>query len=87
MRYMVLDFHPLVLFYITSMILIPTGLLFGLWIVLQKIIFHGVVSENYPLLDVFISLIGIQLLFFAMFFDMQANKMIDGKIGTIYTNF
>ena len=84
MKYIVLDFHPLVLFYIISMMLIPIGFLFGLWIVVQKMIFYMSVSENYPLLDVFISLIGIQLLLFAMFFDMQANKMTERKTGTNY---
>lgn len=79
MKYIVLDFHPLVLFYIASMVLVPAGFLFGLWIVLQKMVFHGPVSANYPLLDVFISLIGIQFMFFAMFFDMQANKSADGR--------
>jgi len=74
MKYMVLDFHPLVLFYFVSMILFPLGLIFGFWIILQKLVFHGHVSPNYPLLAVFISLAGMQLLLFAMFFDMQANK-------------
>ena len=80
MKYMVLDFHPLVLFYILSMMLVPIGVLFGLWIVLQKMVFQGSVSENYPLLDAFISLIGMQLLLFAMFFDMQVNKSGGGSI-------
>jgi len=79
MKYVVFDFHPLVLFYIASMILLPVGFLFGLWILLQKAVFHGEVSTNYPLLDVFISLMGMQLLLFAMFFDMQVNKMTDGR--------
>ena len=79
MKYMILDFHPLVLFYIASMVLVPFGFLFGVWIILQKIVFHGSVSTNYPLLDVFISLMGIQLLFFAMFFDMQVNKGTDWR--------
>lgn len=48
MKYMVFDFHPLVLFYFASMLLIPLGFLFGLWIFLQKMILHGQVSENYP---------------------------------------
>ncbi|MDD4249482.1 MAG: glycosyltransferase family 2 protein, partial [Methanosarcina sp.] len=74
MKYIVLDFHPLVLFYIASMLLVPIGFLFGVWIVMQKLVFHGQVSANYPLLDVFISLMGMQLLLFAMFFDMQVNK-------------
>jgi glycosyltransferase involved in cell wall biosynthesis len=79
MKYMVLDFHPLVLFYFTSMLLVPFGLLFGIWIILRKMVFHGFVSANYPLLDVFISLVGLQLLFFAMFFDMQENKKESGE--------
>ena len=79
MKYMVLDFHPLVLFYFASMVLFPLGFLFGFWIFLQKLIFHGPVSPNYPLLAVFISLAGMQLLFFAMFFDMQVNKTSDLK--------
>jgi len=74
MKYIVFDFHPLVLFYIASMLLVPIGFLFGVWIVMQKLVFHGQVSANYPLLDVFISLMGMQLLLFAMFFDMQVNK-------------
>ncbi|WP_440945528.1 glycosyltransferase family 2 protein [Methanosarcina sp. T3] len=74
MKYMILDFHPLVLFYIASMVLVPVGFLFGLWIFLQKLVLHAPVSTNYPLLDVFISLMGVQLLLFAMFFDMQVNK-------------
>lgn len=79
MKYVVLDFHPLVFFYLLSMLLIPIGFFFGLWIVLQRLVFFEAISANYPLLDVFISLIGIQLLLFAMFFDMEANKMNDGK--------
>lgn len=74
MKYMILDFHPLVLFYIASMVLVPVGFLFGVWIVLQKMAFNSPVSYNYPLLDVFISLMGIQLLFFAMLFDMEASN-------------
>lgn len=79
MKYIVLDFHPLVLFYMASMVLVPVGFLFGLWIILQKLVFQGHVSANYPLLDVFISLMGMQLLLFAMFFDMQVNKTTHGN--------
>lgn len=81
MKYMVLDFHPLVLFYFTSMLLLPFGILFGIWIFLQKMVFHGYVSVNYPLLDAFITLAGLQLLFFAMFFDMQVNKSSEWRTG------
>ena len=72
-KYMVLDFHPLVFFYLASMILLPFGGLFSFWILYQKL-YHNPVSQNYPLLAVFTILIGLQLLLFAMFFDMQADK-------------
>ncbi|KKG61852.1 glycosyltransferase family 2 protein [Methanosarcina mazei] len=83
MKYIILDFHPLVLFYIASMVLVPTGFLFGIWIVLQKLVLRNPVSTNYPLLNVFISLMGMQLLLFAMFFDMQVNK----KTGLNHVDF
>lgn len=79
-KYMILDFHPLVLFYLMSMILLPIGFLVGLWIALQKIVFDGVISENYQLLDILISLIGMQLLLFAMFFDMQENQIAGSRV-------
>jgi len=75
MKYIVLDFHPLVLFYFASMVLVPMGLLLGILIALQKMFLHWTISENYLLLDSIIFLVGIQLLLFAMFFDMQVNKM------------
>ncbi len=78
-KYVVLDFHPLVFFYIASMILVPTGVLFSLWIFFQKW-YHIPVSQNFPLLAVFITLMGIQLLLFAMLFDMQADKSRSGTV-------
>lgn len=72
-KYMIMDFHPLVFFYFVSMALLPSGILFSLWILYQKI-YHNTVSPNFPLLAVFITLIGLQLLLFAMFFDMQVDK-------------
>jgi glycosyltransferase involved in cell wall biosynthesis len=72
-KYIILDFHPLVFFYFASMLLLPFGIVFNLWILYQKI-YHNPVSPNYPLLAVFITLMGLQLLLFAMLFDMQAGK-------------
>lgn len=81
MKYVVLDFHPLVLFYISSMALVPFGILFGIWIFIKKMLLHESVSPNYPLLDVFITLAGLQFLLFAMFFDMQVNKSSEWRTG------
>lgn len=71
-KYVLLSFHPLVFFYVASMALLPAGLIFDFWILVQKLM-HNPVSPNYPLLGVFMTLMGIQLLFFAMFFDMQSD--------------
>jgi glycosyltransferase involved in cell wall biosynthesis len=72
-KYIILDFHPLVFFYTVSMILVPFGILFSIWILIEKVL-QQPVSNNYPLLAAFITLMGVQLLLFAMLFDMQEDK-------------
>jgi glycosyltransferase involved in cell wall biosynthesis len=76
-KYIVLNFHPLVFFYLASMLMVPFGALFSLYILIQKILHHQV-SDNYPLLAAFITLMGVQLLLFAMLFDMQEDKSRSG---------
>ncbi|AKB76281.1 hypothetical protein MSLAZ_3020 [Methanosarcina lacustris Z-7289] len=71
-KYTLLSFHPLVFFYIASMALLPLGLIFDFWILAQKLM-HNPIAPNYPLLGVFMTLMGVQLLLFAMFFDMQSD--------------
>jgi glycosyltransferase involved in cell wall biosynthesis len=71
MKYMVLSFHPLVLFYIFGMILVPLGVLFAGYIVLGKILMGYPISANYPLMDAVFLITGIQFTLFAMLFDMQ----------------
>ncbi|MDY9926359.1 glycosyltransferase family 2 protein [Methanosarcina sp.] len=71
-KYVLLSFHPLVFFYLASMALVPSGLILDFWILVQKLM-HNPVSQNYPLLGVFMTLMGVQLLLFAMFFDMQSD--------------
>ncbi|BBL66261.1 Glycosyltransferase [Methanosarcina mazei TMA] len=80
-KYVLLSFHPLVFFYVASMALLPAGLIFDVWIIVQKLM-HDPVSPNFPLLGVFMTLMGVQLLFFAMFFDMQSDmsKKLDRSL-------
>ena len=78
-KYVVLDFHPLVFFYAASMVLVPAGVLFSLWILIQKL-YYIPVSQNFPLLAAFITLMGVQFMLFAMLFDMQADKSRSGSI-------
>jgi len=82
-KYILSSFHPLVFFYIASMILVPFGFFFDIWILVEKIM-QNVVSPNYPLFAAFSTLMGIQMLFFAMFFDMQAD--ISRKLDSIPNN-
>ena len=78
-KYVILDFHPLVFFYLASMVLVPVGVLFGMWIFYHK--WNRIpVSANFPLLDVFILIMGLQFLLFAMLFDMQADNSRSNKV-------
>ncbi|MHC1756368.1 MAG: glycosyltransferase family 2 protein [Methanosarcina sp.] len=81
-KYVLLSFHPLVFFYVAGMVLVPIGVFFDIWILVQKLM-HNFVSTNFPLLAAFISLMGMQLLLFAMFFDMQSDisRKLDLKIN------
>lgn len=72
-KYTVLDFHPLVLFYLLGMLALPGGMIFGFFIFLHLIL-QKTVSSQYALLDIFILGLGIQMLLFGMLFDMQVEK-------------
>lgn len=71
-RYLYRDFHPLVLFYYLSFFLLSLGILSGGYMVFDKIFAAGnaVTGARAMLVGLFI-LTGLQLLLFAMFFDMQ----------------
>lgn len=70
MKYMILNFHPLVLFYILSIFLLPVGVLLGVTILLGWLM-QWSLSPNLPILNALILITGIQFLLFAMLFDMQ----------------
>lgn len=71
-KYVVLGFNPLVLFYALGMILLPLGLLLALFALAQWAQDYPV-SPSLSLLVAFMTLIGLQLLLFAMLFDMQSD--------------
>ncbi|WP_440952865.1 glycosyltransferase family 2 protein [Methanococcoides sp. FTZ1] len=70
MKYMILNFHPLVLFYILAMILLPVGILLGMFMVIAWLM-QWQMPVNLPVLDALMLVSGIQFLLFAMLFDMQ----------------
>jgi glycosyltransferase involved in cell wall biosynthesis len=72
-KYVIRDFHPLLFFYLMGMILTPTGLFFGIYLLLVRFLGHGVAPTS-ALLAAFLFITGLQSLFFAMWFDMEYNK-------------
>jgi glycosyltransferase involved in cell wall biosynthesis len=72
-KYVILDFHPLVFFYLLAMLTFPFGLLFGSYLFLYRL-FVGPVAATSALFAVFLLVSGLQSLFFAMWFDMEYNR-------------
>ena len=72
-KYVLWDFHPLVFFYISGMILLPAGFLYGLYLVWQQWVGIGVSGPRAILCTLFITT-GLQFLLFAMLFDMEEGK-------------
>ncbi len=74
-KYVYRDFHPLVLFYTLGLVLFPIGLLYGLYLVADKIFWGGfAVSGSRSVFCALMVLSGLQFLLFAMFFDMEEGK-------------
>ena len=72
-KYVIRDFHPLVLFYLLGFVLTPIGVAYGLYLLVFRL-FVGPVEATSALFAAFFAISGLQSLFFAMWFDMQYNK-------------
>jgi glycosyltransferase involved in cell wall biosynthesis len=77
MKYVMLNFHPLVFFYTAGAIFTVLGLIGGIYA-----LYYKYVLGNQIFVPLVLSLIvfgmGIQALFFAMFYDMEQEKMANG---------
>jgi glycosyltransferase involved in cell wall biosynthesis len=72
-KYIIRDFHPLVFFYILSFLLILVGLILSIRMFI--LIFEtGLVPPINALAVFFSFIVGVQMLLFAMWFDMDSNK-------------
>lgn len=78
-KYGGLHFHPLWLFYMGGIVLSLFGLFFSGLVVYFRI-FHGSISPNTVLLTVLLLIMGFQSILFGMFFDMETNKELVGRI-------
>lgn len=72
-KYVVRDFHPLVLFYVVGLIIFPIGLLFGSYLFFYRL-FIGRQPATSALFATFLFISGLQFLLFAMWFDMDYNR-------------
>lgn len=72
-KYLIRDFHPLVLFYFFGALFLVAGILLGLIEVGYRLAGNAIPAATIVLVAVlFVS--GLQLTLFAMWFDMEANK-------------
>ena len=72
-KYIIRDFHPLVFFLAFGGLLTGAGLLLGVWIIVLRLV-EGYLSPNAAVFDAFLLIMGVQMLFFAMWMDMERNK-------------
>jgi hypothetical protein len=77
-KYVIRDFHPLVLFYIFGIFLLCLDLPLGFRLLLQWRI-QGVVPQTNAIAILFCTVLGFQSVLFAMLFDMEANKDLKGE--------
>lgn len=74
-KYMYRDFHPLVFFYYLALLLLPTGLLYGSYLVFDKLFCGGyAVTASRSVLVALMVISGTQFLLFAMLFDMEQGQ-------------
>lgn len=73
-KYLLQDFHPLILFYYSSFLLIPLGFILGLRVLYFSM--KGAAPTNETILAALFLITGIQFFLFAMFFEMQANEKL-----------
>ena len=78
-KYLVLDFHPLALFFFIGVITISIGVAGGIWSLYVKFIQDGMLFVRASL-SIMLFTIGSLFLLFAMLFDMQVNESKEVQI-------
>jgi glycosyltransferase involved in cell wall biosynthesis len=72
-KYVIRDFHPLLFFYLAGSILFPSGMIFGLYLVMLRFL-QGPIAGTSAMFAVLLAISGLQFLLFAMLFDQEQNK-------------
>ncbi len=77
-KYIQMGFHPLAFFYFAGAVLTPLGIIGGLVTLWEKFVLGYSVLFVHGTLSFLMLMMGMQFLFFAMLFDMQAELQISG---------
>ena len=72
-KYIIRDTHPLVLFLGFGLLITGGGLFLGTWLLYERI-FSGPVAPTTVIFDALLLIMGMQMLFFALWMDMEHNK-------------
>jgi hypothetical protein len=72
-KYIIRDFHPLIFFLAFGALLTGAGIALGVYIIYLRLSV-GALSPNAAIFDAFLIIMGVQMLFFAMWMDMERNK-------------
>ena len=75
-KYIVLNFHPLVFFYFFGVIIVLTGIIFGLYSIYLQIFGETELFAIRAALSLLIFFMGSMFLLFAMLFDMEQERNI-----------
>lgn len=81
-KYILRNFHPLVFFYTFGIIMTILGILGGLWSIVMKLIAGERLFER-AVISLLLFGIGAQFIFFAMYFDMEENRIISEDLRKI----
>ena len=73
-KYILMGFHPLAFFYVAGAVLAPLGILGGAIALWEKFVMGYPVLFMHGVLSLLMFVFGVQFLFFAMLFDMQASS-------------
>lgn len=72
-KYVIRDFHPLVFFYASGAAMFLLGSILGIYLLVHRLTV-GPVAGTSALFSVFLFVLGMQSLFFGMWFDMDYNQ-------------
>lgn len=76
-KYVIRDFHPLILFYFFGVLTFVPGFAIALYLIWVKLDGRGITASSATLVALLI-ISGLQFLLFGMLFDMEANRDLKG---------